>query len=274
VPLLVPILVLLPYLVAEYHQRSQKYNHLVQSLSQGSRDLAQMSRLLEGKQTPWIGAPAEAVGSFEETDLAGFEILQDSRIFDLRSWKPGKAGDDDPSSLVFGYRRLKVRKRPENVGNSVFNAYLLGTSPKTAIRFPTQQLQPKLSMSRAQGSNPAQEDCNWRASYEFKHVPAGKLVDLIAEFHTPGRYLQRGGNDTVMVFPIRADTAELTSWILMPEGKEYQSFRVVRYVAAKSQTVEAVEVVTEYLPEDFTIIAFKLLSLKGGHTYEVSWTYR
>ena len=39
VPLLVPILVLLPYLVVKSHQRSHRLNQLVQSLSQGSRDL-------------------------------------------------------------------------------------------------------------------------------------------------------------------------------------------------------------------------------------------
>ena len=36
VPLLVPILVLLPYLVVKSHQRSQRLNHLVESLSQGA----------------------------------------------------------------------------------------------------------------------------------------------------------------------------------------------------------------------------------------------
>ena len=113
-PLLVPILVLLPYFVVKSHQRSQRINHLVESLSQGSRDLGQMSRLLEGRQEPWIGEPAEEVRSFEESDLKGFGILQDSRIFDLRGWKPVKPGESDPSSLVFGYRRLKVFKQPEN----------------------------------------------------------------------------------------------------------------------------------------------------------------
>jgi hypothetical protein len=38
--------------------------------------------------------------------------------------------------------------------------------------------------------------------------------------------------------------------------------------------VEAVRVVTEYLAEEYTIIAFKLLSLDSGYSYEVSWTYR
>jgi predicted acylesterase/phospholipase RssA len=274
VPLIVPILVLTPYLIYKSHQRSQRINHLVESLSQGSRDLDQMSRLLEGKQEPWIGEPAEEVPDLKESDIQGFGILQDSRIFDLRGWKPGKSGEIDPNSLVFGYRRLRVFKLPENVESNVFHAYLRAASPKTAIRFPPQQIRPKLSTSRVPGSNPAQEQRNWRASYDFQHVPPGKPVDLIAEFHSPGQFLQRGPSDTTMVFPIRADTAELTAWILMPEGREYQSFRIIRYPTAKPEKVEPVELVTEYLPEDFTIIAFKLLSLKAGSTYEVSWIYR
>jgi predicted acylesterase/phospholipase RssA len=274
VPLLVPILVMMPYLAFKFHERSKRLNYLLESFSQGSQDFAQMSQLIEGRQQPWIGAPAEPVGTFGKADLAGFQILQDSRIFDLRSWKPGKSGKSDPSSLVFCYRRLKVAKMPGSVGNDVFHAELHAASPKTAVRFPPQQLQPKLSMSRVQSSNPADEGCDWRASYDFAHVPVGKFVDLITEYHTPGEYLQRGGNDTVLVFPIRADTAEMTAWILMPEGKEYQSFSIVRYDTAKPEKVEAVEVVTEYLRDDLTIIAFKLLSLKSGYTYVVGWTYR
>ncbi len=179
-----------------------------------------------------------------------------------------------PSSLVFGYRRLKVFKQPEKAGDSLFHVYLLGTSSEMAVRFPTQQLQPKLSMSRVEDATRGQTEYHWRASYDFQHVPVGEFVDLIVEYHSPGQYRQRGGEGTVLVFPIHADTAELTAWILMPEGKEYESFRVVRYETAKPANVEAVKVVTEYLAEEFTIIAFKLLSLKSGYTYEVSWTYR
>jgi hypothetical protein len=77
-----------------------------------------------------------------------------------------------------------------------------------------------------------------------------------------------------MPFQIQAETAELTTWVLMPEGQEYRSFRIIRYKTGKPEEVEAVKVVTEYLAEDFTILAFKLLSLKPGYTYEVSWSYQ
>jgi hypothetical protein len=274
VPLLVPILVLLPYFVFKSHQRSQQLNHLVESLSQGSRDLGQMSQLLEGKQETWIGEPAEELPSFPESDYRGFGILQDSRIFDLRRWKPVKSDESDRTSLAFGYRRLKVSKQPEQAGNNIFDVYLAATSPHTAVRFPRQQLPPKLSMTRVAGANPDEKVYRWRASFDFQHVPIGEFVDLVVEYHSPGRFLQRGQNGSALAFPIRADIAELTAWILMPEGKQYEGFRIVRYKTAKPDEVEPVEVVTEYLAEELTIIAFKLLDLKAGYNYEVSWTYQ
>ncbi len=72
VPLLIPILFLLPYLVVKSHQRSQRINHLVESLSQGSRDLGQMSRLLEGRQEPWIGAARRGSSRLRRARSSGF----------------------------------------------------------------------------------------------------------------------------------------------------------------------------------------------------------
>src|SRR5262249_1509554 len=93
VPLLIPILVLMPYFVIKSHERSLRIDRLVESLSHGSRDFVQMSRLLDGKPEPWTGETAEEDPSFDKTDLPGFKILQDSRIFDLRRWKPVQAGE-------------------------------------------------------------------------------------------------------------------------------------------------------------------------------------
>jgi predicted acylesterase/phospholipase RssA len=274
VPLIIPILVVTPYLVVKFQRESHQVNVLVRSLSQGSRDLGQMTQLLESRPKPWIGEPAEEVRKFDEPDLTGFGILQDSRILDLRRWKPVQPGEKDHASLAFVYRRLKVLKQPENNGKTSFPIDILGVSPKTAVRFPAQQLKPRLSMTTVQGTTTAPKEYHWRASYDFHDVPAGDFVDLLVEYHSPGLYLQRGRNGTALVFPILADTAELTTWVLMPDGREYESFRIVRYETARPQQVEAVKVVTEYLAEDYTILAFKLLSLKAGHTYEVSWNYR
>ena len=88
-----------PYFVVKSYQRSQRINQLVESLSQGSRDLEVMSRLLEGPMKPWSGEAAEEVRDFDEPDFTGFEILQDSRIIDLRNWKPTAEGKQDSDFL-------------------------------------------------------------------------------------------------------------------------------------------------------------------------------
>jgi hypothetical protein len=172
------------------------------------------------------------------------------------------------------YRRLKVVKQRENTGNKVFRLHLLPTSPTAAIRFPSQLLQPKLRMSDVESSVPGEEECRWEADFDFRRVAPGEFVDLIVEERSSGHYLQRGPSVSALTFQVQVATAELTTWILMPRAKEYRDFRVSRHENGKPDSVEPVRVVTEYLPEDYTILAFKLLALKPGWTYEVSWSYK
>jgi hypothetical protein len=105
-------------------------------------------------------------------------------------------------------------------------------------------------------------------------VPAGDFVDIVYEQFSPGRFLGEGAGSNTLAFDVEAETVELTRWLLMPEGKEYRNFQLIRYKMGKPETTEKVKVATEYLAEDYTILALKLLSLKAGYTYELTWFYR
>jgi predicted acylesterase/phospholipase RssA len=238
VPILIPILTVLPYFAVRFYQRSHRLNQLVESLSQSSPDLERMSGLLEGQVKPWTGEVAEEIPNIEEVDNKEFEILQDSHIFDLR--------------------------------NSLFRIRLLPTSPLTKVLFPQQRLQPRLRMA----SIPGGERCFWEAIVNFREVPAGEFVEVLYEHLSPGDFLKQNDGSTTLTFETQAETAELTRWLLMPQGREYKSFGVVRYEKGKPEKAEAVQLVTEYLAEDYTILAFKLLSLKRGYIYELTWFYK
>ena len=73
---------------------------------------------------------------------------------------------------------------------------------------------------------------------------------------------------------MHAETAEVTRWILLPKGQEYRNFRIIRFKTGKPDTVEPVRIVTEYLADDYTILAYKLLSVDAGYTYELTWYYK
>jgi predicted acylesterase/phospholipase RssA len=273
VPILIPIFVLLPYVVVKSYERSARLSHLVDSLSHGSRDLEIMSQLMVGPISPWVGAPAEEVQGLEEPDFKGFEILQDSRILDMRAWNP-VSGKDDATSLVYGYRRVKVLKRPDQKGNNVFRMDALATHPLTQLRFPTQELQPKLRMSAVPSTISGEKMVRWEVMADFSKVATGDFVDVAYEHISPGQFLQRGVQSSSITYKTQADTAEVTRWFLLPRGKEYRSFRILQWKTDKPDSVEPVKIVNEFLAEDSTILAYKLLSVKAGYTHEVIWYYK
>jgi hypothetical protein len=274
VPLLIPIFVLLPYFAYRLYQRSHQIDVLMDSISQGSPDLEHMSLLLDGPEKPWIGVTPEEVHNLDATDFKGFEIYQDSRLLDLRKWNPSTASKSDTAAAVYGYRRLKILKQPDNVTNNLLRIRLLPTSPLAQVRFPSQTLQPKLLQSDVERSAAGEKTCLWEASVDFHKVPAGDFVDVIYEHLSPGEFLLSGDGFTSLAFDVQADTAEMTRWLMLPHGKEYRSFRTIRYPIGKPEKAEDVKVVTEYLAQDYTILAYKLLSVKAGYTYEVTWYYK
>jgi hypothetical protein len=268
-------LVVLPYFVVKYYQRSQRISHIVESLAQGSRDLQQMTRLMEGPVQPWVGEQdVEELRVDEKTETSGFLVLQDLRIVDLRNWTPTASVRITADNYLYGYRRLKVQKRPENTTNNLFRVSVLAYSPETQIRFPPQQLTPKLYSRGIESSASGEKLVHWQVGADFLKVPPGDSVDIIYEHLSPGTFLREGAGTGTLTFEVEAETVELSRCLLLPKGKEYESFRLIRYQTGKPEASENVKVVTEYLAEDSSILAFKLLSIKPGYTYDITWFYR
>jgi hypothetical protein len=275
VPILVPLLTLLPYATYKAYQHYHKVNQLIGSFSQGSPDLDKMSFLLEGPMEPWTGGQPEEIGAIDEPDLKGFQILEDSHILDLRKWTPHNGETTRRRDhFLYGFRRLKVWKQRKEAGNKVFRIRLLATSPLTQVRFPPQTLQPKVRF-HPEGNGPTGEPrCRWEMSVDFEKVVPGDFVEILEEHLSPGDFVRGDGESSTLTFEPQAPTAELTRWILMPEGREYKSHRLVRYERGKPETMESFKVATEYLATNYSILAFKLLALEPGYVYELSWYYK
>jgi hypothetical protein len=153
---------------------------------------------------------------------SGGLVLQDSRILDLRDWNPTAAGAADTTSLVYGYRRLKVMKRTENAGKNLFRIDVLGDQfqdPGTVL---------------------GDKQRRWPATWNFDRVPPGEYVDLIYEHVSPAVFLHREDGGSSVAIHMVVDTAEVTRWFLMPQGKEYKNYRILRYPTGKPETVEPV----------------------------------
>jgi hypothetical protein len=274
VPIIVPILLLTPYLAVRFYRHSHHLNALVESISQGSPDLDKISQLLDGPLPLWDGEPAEEVPEFGTHSFEGFEVLQDSHILDLRRWNPAEAGKEDSTSLVYGYRRLKVRKTKQNPDNEVLRICLLPTHAKTRVRFPPQELPPTLRVMSVDGPGAGGKSCRFEASIDLRKVRTGATVDVIYEHVSPGNFVTRCEGGTSVEFRHGADTAEATRWVFMPSGREYVSFRVFQLEVGKPETIEQITPVTEFLARDYTVIGYKLLLLKASTGHQVQWSYK
>jgi hypothetical protein len=95
---------------------------------------------------------------------------------------------------------------------------------------------------------PGEKMVRWDVSADFSQVLPGEFVDVIYEHMSPGLFLRRGSASTSITFRTQAETAEVTRWFLLPRGKEYRSFRIVRWETGKPEKVEPVRVVNKTIP--------------------------
>jgi hypothetical protein len=269
VPLLFSLLILLPYLMVQSYLTSKRVNRLVESLAHSNPDIDILSQLMAGPVEPYKGESSEEVRSIEPPNYKGFSVLQDSRILDLRPWKPS-----DSTTLVYGYRHLKVLKNSDNTGNDVFRMVALTTHPDAQFRFPPSQYPPRLRRMCVENASAQEASCHFEVSVDLTKVPNGQAVDVIYEHYSRGVFLQRGENSTTVAFRSEVDAPEITRWFLLPRGKEYRSYQILRYETGKPGTAEFVKGLTDYMVDDPSIIAFKLASVQAGYTFEVTWIYK
>ena len=272
IPIIVPILVLTPYLSIKYYERSHRLGQIVRSIAQSSRDLEQMGRLLEGPVARFPGEKAQELAVDDRHGAAGFIILQDLRMIDLRLWRP--AGTRGADNYLYGYRRLKVRKDPSNVLNNDFRVSVLALASDTQVRFPVQQLKPKLYVQPIGSAPDGQPLRHFSVGADFRTIPSDDAAEIVYEHMSPGNFVHETAGSVSFAFDVEAETLELSRWILMPEGREYASYQITRYPRGKPESPENVRLLTEFLAEDRSILAFKLLMPDPGYTYEVTWFYR
>ena len=152
-----------------------------------------MTRLLEGPVKPWIGEHAEEVASLDKPDYKGFMILQDSRIIDLRGWKP--AADRRQRTRLRGLW-LSATSRSSSSSRTrqpSLRIELLTTSPEAQVRFPPQQLKPKLLGCSLANTPRGEKQVSWEATVDFQKVPDGESLDIIYEHLSPGEFLRHVG---------------------------------------------------------------------------------
>jgi hypothetical protein len=270
-PLFIAILFFLPRATFRYYQKTKRAQLLINWLYQGNKDMALIEQMLEGPAVIWppgSGASAETRSDFNEFTNAGFKVVEETRIADLRLWDPV----DPAKSMVQSFREERVLKETDE--KDIFFVKLMSTGD-VQVRFPPQRIKASLLKTPDMPGPNGTKTSSWGVIYDFSHVPEGHTEAISALIESRELSVER---DTVgeshLRFEILADTGEMRMWILMPKDRTYNSYTVTRIVKENEEKVEQVQPIQDFLSGDSTIIGFQLASAKRGERYEVSWTYK
>src|SRR5262249_50944860 len=104
----------------------------------------------------------------------------------------------------------------------------------------------------------------FEVAFDFSKVPAREVVDL------PMEALLRGPRPELLqtaTFCVDAETGLLSCWLLLPDGRQYQSFDLLRYPTGNATAPEPVVTANVLNAADGQILAFTLLGVKPGFNY-------
>ena len=270
VPLLVPILVVLPYYAAKWYHQSQVAQRLIEGMAQSNVDYAVMNKLLqEGPSPSFEGMPVEEVPTLLPPADAGIEVITDTRILDYRPLNVGSGGALADRSWLYLYRRIRLQKQQPTANQFAIQIKL--PIARLSVRALNDSIPTSLRLSRDATGVSGQSVQVFEMAFDLSKVPGHEVVDLPIELllrETPPDLLRS------VSFSVDSETALLTGWVVLPEGKQYEDFNLLRYPIGNETGPERVIPANLVNSMNGQILAFSLLSLKPGFRYECRWSYR
>lgn len=270
VPLLVPILVVLPYFAAKWYHQSQVAQRLVEGIAQSNQDYALMSELLQGgPMPPFVGMPVEEVPQIEPPHNQGIEVIADMRVVDLRLLQHAKSLPADEQSVAFVYRRVRIEKTESTANNFTMRA-----------RLPTEKVQVRTLNTRVPAVIRRSQDLKtangvpahvFEVAFNLLKVPLKEAIDLPIEFMSSE---PATGAADAATFYVDDETGILSCWLLLPDDRQYHNFELLRYQNGKESVPERVTPAYQFDTLEGRVLAFALLNVKPGFTYEARWEHR
>lgn len=269
VPILVPILLVMPYYGVKWYRQSQINQQLVESMARSNQDYAVMNRLLQdGPPELFEGLPANEVRELMPADYSGVEVIADMRVMDLRRWKANSRSAADVQSRIYGYRRVRLRKLESTADR--FVVLFRMENPRLDVRPLNPHIPTALRALRDAAESGNRTLHLFEVEFDLSKIPAKEVVDLSLELLV--RAPQGENQQSVNLF-VDTETGLLSAWVLMPDDKPYQHFDLLRYPAGNISASESVAPAQQLNIAGGHILAFTLLSARPGFTYDCRWTY-
>ena len=261
--LILCLVVGVPYSLFNMQQTARRQQMVIEAITDIRPQYRKILELMKSGPITQVDALTyNNVTTMDPPDFTGFEVLLDSRIFDLRRW--GSGTDQYPPS---SHTHLRVQRKPESANNTHLLLQHTTTAEKVSIACTTRSLNPTLSrMQSAEGIY------LWELDLDFSSVPVSSQALVTIESILPDDLATETPQGGRFFFEVDSPTDVLEVWLLMPEGRGYDSFNVLGFSAEKPDLPETVVPHTIAELPYGSVVTFRVFNAKS-YRYECHWTW-
>jgi hypothetical protein len=263
--LLASVILSLPYTLHKANKRANQQKMVLTAIAETSPVYRKILDLLQhGSITPLGPAPYSDVEKLEPTDFTGFEIISDTRIFDLRRW--GEGTDSRPAPSV--YTQVRVRRKPDAADNTRLRFQLQTVDVELSLFCRTESLKPALSrMKQPDGTY------LWELALDFSHVPLRGDTEVVLEGSVVSDMAAEKADEGHFKFTVPIDTGLVQIWMLMPQGREYDYFEIIGYPISSPELAQIFEPDSKVELPLGSIATFRFVDPDDDYRYECRWKW-
>jgi predicted acylesterase/phospholipase RssA len=264
VPLVLVLVLSLPYALYQSKQRSYQQQMVLSAIAQSSPLYRTIVNLLrEQPAEPPTPVVFAEVDTLEPADLSGFEVISDSRVFDLRGWNQAAA------NRAIVYDRLRIRRKPDSGEDAHFRIQIESVDADLSFRCRNESLDPQfVRMQQPSGKY------LWEMDLDFSRIPLGDDVDVLFDGALPSDTMTESSDAGSFSFSIATTTGITQIWMLMPTDRVYDKFEIIRYPIGKFGSAEFVTPDSQIELPIGSIATFRLLNPTVDYRYECRWRWK
>ena len=265
-PLLALVFLSLPYWVYKLNEKSQQQTMVLTAIAETSPVYGKILELLEYGPDPSIASVEyQEVDFLPALDNTGFQIISDTRIFDLRRWTES----NDAKAAPFAHLRFRVRRNQAAGDNTHLRLQLSSADEQLVWAVRTASLNPVYSRKRE-----ADGKFLWELDLDLSHVPLGGDIEVVADSMLASEEAEHRPDGGHFQFFVPIDTGLVQIWVLMPVGRAYDYFEITSFPLGKPELAQTIVPETSVELPYGSIATFRLINPEDNYRYECRWKWR
>ena len=270
IPLLILILIVLPWRAWTFYRDSQTLDTIVRAIEQGDPDIKKVLDIVaDDPIDDWVPSEVAKAEAVTTATHDGLTFLTRSRIEDRRHYRPGA---EATQPAVYLRERYTVRKSEDYSGDGrVVLTYPLPANVE--LRGGPSELKPVIRRTAETVSFLGAKRFLYEFEYDISDVPPGGSVALVAEgLIRHGQTSATEFGQDRSIFRASMPIEVVSVWLLFPSDRPYENYSLTLRSPDESKPPRMVE--TRYTIDHpyGSLIGWSLVNPEVGGVYECRWT--